>query len=151
MITNWTSKKQGTVSLSSTEAEYQALSECTQEAIFTQNLITEITGEMKTAIIYEDNLGAIFLLKNQQISQRTKHIDIRHHYMRNLMEDKRIEVRFIRSEENAADIETKNTDGKTFEKHTASIRNGILKCWMEDVKAAQSDRRIESVKQEKQD
>jgi hypothetical protein len=67
------------------------------------------------------------------------------------MEDKRIEVRFIRSEENAADIETKNTDGKTFEKHTASIRNGILKCWMEDVKAAQSDRRIESVKQEKQD
>jgi hypothetical protein len=45
MLTNSTSKKQQTVSLSSLEAEYQALSECTQEAVFTRNLVKELTGQ----------------------------------------------------------------------------------------------------------
>ena len=81
MITNWTSKKQSTVALSSTEAEYQSLSECAQEAVFTQSLLWEILGEVTMAIIYEDNLGAIYLTKNQQVSARTKHIDIRHHFL----------------------------------------------------------------------
>jgi hypothetical protein len=60
MTTNWASKKQQTVPLSSSEAEYQALSECVQEPVFTQNLVQELTGEKKPAIIYEDNLGTIF-------------------------------------------------------------------------------------------
>jgi len=143
MITNWTSKKQGTVSLSSTEAEYQALSDCTQEAVFTQNLLEELTNDRETAIIYEDNLGAIYLLKNQQISPRTKHIDIRHHYMRDLKAEDRIDIRFVRSEDNYADIATKNTEKATHDKHANSIRNGTLKCWMEDVKADPSVRLYE--------
>jgi hypothetical protein len=49
-----------------------------QEAVFTQNLVEELIGQKKPAIIYEDNLGTIFLVKNQQVSSRTKHIDIRH-------------------------------------------------------------------------
>jgi hypothetical protein len=60
MITNWRSKKQQTVSLSSSEAEYQALSECTQEEVFTRNLVEDLTGQKKPAIIYEDNLATIF-------------------------------------------------------------------------------------------
>jgi hypothetical protein len=151
MITNWTSKKQGTVSLSSTEAEYQALSDCTQEAMFTQSLLEELTGERKKAIIYEDNLGAIYLLKNQQISPRTKHIDIRHHYMRDLHQEGRIDVRFVRSEDNPADIETKNTDKQTHDRHATNIRNGTMKCWMEDVKADPSVRQFEPGKGNKQD
>jgi hypothetical protein len=135
MITNWTSKKQSTVSLSSTEAEYQALSECVQEAIFTQSLIQELTGECNTAIIYEDNIGAIFLVKNQQVSARTKHIDVRHHYMRDLHESKRIEVRFKRTDKNSSDILTKNTPKAIYEKHASTIRDGTLSCWKEDVKA----------------
>jgi hypothetical protein len=85
-ISNWTSKKQGSVTFSSTEAEYYALSECAQEAIFTQNLLMELTKMRQTAIIYEDNLGDIFLTKNQQLSQRTKHRDIRQHFLRNLVD-----------------------------------------------------------------
>ena len=99
MTTSWSSKKQATVSLSSTEAEYQSLSDCAQEAVFTQNLIEELTGIKLRAIIYEDNLGAIYLVKNQQVSARTKHIDIRHHYLRDLQGD-RIDIRFVRSEDN---------------------------------------------------
>jgi hypothetical protein len=87
MTNNWTSKKQNTVSLSSSEAEYQALSECVQESVFTPNLVEELTGKRKLAIIYEDNLGTIFLVKNQQVSSRTNHIDIRYHYMRDLQDN----------------------------------------------------------------
>jgi hypothetical protein len=111
------------------------LSECAQEAIFTQSLIQEITGELKTAIIYEDNLGAIYLVKNRQVSGRTKHIDVRHHYLRDLHSDEKIEIRFKRSEDNSADIMTKNTNKELFEKHTELIRTGNLTCWKEDVKS----------------
>ena len=133
-ISNWTSKKQGAVTLSSTEAEYYALSECAQEAIFTQNLLMELTKIKQTAIIYEDNLGAIFLTKNHQVSQRTKHIDIRQHFLRDLVEDKLLEVRFVRSENNSSDITTKNTPQDLHEKHTTKLKQGKLDCWKEDVK-----------------
>ena len=97
MITNWSSKKQNTVSLSSTEAEYQALSQCAQETMFTTNLIEEITGTNTTpGIIYEDNLGAMFLAKNAQVSARTKQIDVRHHFIRELLEQKKIQLKFIK-------------------------------------------------------
>jgi hypothetical protein len=110
MNTNWTSTKQHTVSFSSSEAEFQALSECVQEAVFTQNLIEELAGQKKPAIIYEEDLGTIFQVKNQQVSSRTKHIDIRHHFIRDLQDKKELDVRFKRSENNSADIMTKNND-----------------------------------------
>ena len=87
-----------------------------------QNLLMELTGEKKPAIIYEDNLGAIFLVKNQQVSARTKHIDIRHHYMRELQAKKDLDERFKRSEENSADIMTKNTTRDIHEKHTQEYK-----------------------------
>jgi hypothetical protein len=90
------------------------LSECVHEAVFTQNLLMELTGEIKAATIYKDNLGEIFLVKNQQISTRTKHIDIRHHFMRELQANKYLIVRFKRSEK------------VIHEKHTKKIRNGTL-------------------------
>jgi hypothetical protein len=129
MIANWTSKKQQTVSLSSSEAEHQALSECTQEAVFTRNLV----GQKKPAIIYEDNLGTIFLVKNRKVSSRTKHIDIRHHFMRDLQDRKELDVRLKRSKNNSADIMTKNTTKDIHENHIKQIRNGSLPFWKEYV------------------
>jgi hypothetical protein len=126
MTTNWTSKKLQTVSLSSSEVEYQALSECIQESVFTQNLVQELTRVKKPAIISEDNLGTIFLVKNQQVSSGTKNIDIRHHFMRDLQEKKDLDVRFKRSENNSADIMTKNTAREVHKKHSKSIRKGTI-------------------------
>jgi hypothetical protein len=134
MTINWTSKKQHMVSLSSPEVEYQALSECVQEAVFIQNLVEELTGERKPAIIYEDNLGTFFLAKNQQVSARTKHIEIRHHFMRDLQDKKELDVRFKRSENNLADIMTNNTPREIHDKHTQQVRDGALPFWKEDVK-----------------
>jgi hypothetical protein len=135
MITSWSCKKQGTVALSSTEAEYNGLSECAQESLFTQSLIYELTGERLPAIIYEDNIGAIYLVKNQQVSARTKHINISHHYLRDLHGTKRLIVRFKRSKDNSSDIMTKNTPRAIHLQHTKSIRPGMLTCWREDVKS----------------
>jgi hypothetical protein len=102
--------------------------------VFTQNLVEELRGQRKPAIIYEDNLGTIFLVKNQQISARTIHIDIRHHFMRDLQDKKELNVRFKRSENNSADIMTKNTPREINYKHTQQVRDGILPFWKEDVK-----------------
>ena len=59
-----------------------ALAECAQEAVFTRMLIFKLTGETKTALIYGNNIELLFLSGNRQVSQRTKHIDILHHYLR---------------------------------------------------------------------
>jgi hypothetical protein len=102
--------------------------------VFTQNLVEELAGQRKPAIIYEDNLGTIFLVKNQQVSSRTNHIDIRHHFMRDLQDKKELDVRFKRSENNSADIMTKNTPMEIHDKHTQQVRDGALPFWTEDVK-----------------
>jgi hypothetical protein len=80
--------------------------------------------------MYEDNLGTIFLVKNQQVSSRTKH---RHHFMRDLQEQKDLDVRFKRSENNSEDIMTKNMTRDVHDKHSKSIRKGNSEVWKEDV------------------
>ena len=90
---------------------------------------------MNPAIIYGDNLGSIFLSKNTQVSARTKHIDIKHHYIRELREKGRLDIRFERSEDNTSDIMTKNLNRELHVKHADNIRNGTLACWREDVKS----------------
>jgi hypothetical protein len=127
MANNWTS-------FSSAEAEYQALSECVQEALFIQNLVEELTGRRKPEIIYEYNLGTIFLVKNQQVSARTKHIDIRNHLMRDQQDKKELYTRFKRSENNSADIMIENTPREIHDKHTQQVRGGVLPFWKLDVK-----------------
>ncbi|KAG2782680.1 hypothetical protein PC111_g24477 [Phytophthora cactorum] len=86
---SWRSKKQRTVALSSTEAEYMALSEATQEAVWLKVFLCEL-GEMandEAVKIYEDNQGSIALAKNPEFHKRTKHIDIRYHFVREKVED----------------------------------------------------------------
>ena len=62
--------------------------------------------------------------KNQQISQRTKHIDVRYHFIKNLVETKVIDLKYIKSKDNIADIFTKNVKEETFEKHANTINKG---------------------------
>jgi hypothetical protein len=109
------------------------LSEGVQEAVFTQNLVMELTGGRKPTIIYEYNLGAILLVKNQQVSSRTKHIDKRHHFMGDMQAKKGLDVRVKRSDDNSADIMTKNTTRNKHKKRINKIRNGTLAFWKEDV------------------
>jgi hypothetical protein len=92
--------------------------------VFTRNLVEELAGQKKPAIMYEDNLGKIFL-KNQQVSARTKHIDIRHHFMRDVQDRKEMDVRFKRSENNSADIMTKNMTRISMTNTSSSLETAL--------------------------
>ena len=104
---SWEARKQRTVAFSSTEAEYMALSEGTKEAIYLQNFIQELGIESSRTVIYNDNQGACQLIKNPVFHSRTKHIDIRHHFIREAYEENKIEPKYLSTEEMTADILTK--------------------------------------------
>ena len=87
--------------------------------------------------VYEDNLGAIYLVKNQHFDAWTKHIDVRAHFIRELEDQGYLMIQIVRSEENSADILIKNCPEKLHTKHVARIRNGNLESWREDVEDKQ--------------
>jgi len=106
------------VTLSSTEAKYVAVSEVCAEIIFIKYLLEFVGVNVKYPItVMCDNVGAIFLSNNAKNSNRTKHVDIRAHFVRQYVEDGIIKVNFVRSADNEADTFTKNVSGKIFRKH----------------------------------
>ena len=74
--------------------------------------------------IHVDNVGAIFLANNANTGQRTRHIDVRYHYVREYIEDGIVMIRFVKSEDNDADPYTKNTPNNIYEKHTSKYMDG---------------------------
>ena len=132
-LTSWSSKKQVTVALSSTEAEYQACSSAAAQVKFERQYLKELLGKdqlnsysegILPGVIYNDNTGAISLVRNMQTNARTKHIDIRYHFIRQLHEDGEIQLTFVRSARNCADICTKNLPESLFRTHTEFIKRG---------------------------
>ena len=82
-IIDWQCKKQTTVALSSTEAEYMAISEVTKEVMWMIAILTELKQKVVTPVtIYVDNQSAIKISENDTAHHRTKHIDISHHFIR---------------------------------------------------------------------
>ena len=107
-VISWCSKLQTTVALSSTEAEYMALCAAAQEAVHLRRLLSDLGFEQKgPTIIYEDNQSCIALAKNPVHHARTKHIDIRFHYTREKIEDGEIDVVYVPTSEQLADVLTK--------------------------------------------
>ena len=114
----WKSRLQKTVSLSSTEAEYYALSEASKEIKFIVQVLLSIDIKVKLpVIVHVDNIGAIFMSENNTATSRTKHIDARYHFVREFIEDGFIKIIFVKSEDNQADIFTKNVNGDIYDKH----------------------------------
>lgn len=107
-IISWQSRSQKTIALSSTEAEYMALSDCAWQAAWMRNLLQEINFPVGAIPIYGDNQGSIFLASNPVQERWTKHIDIRYHHIRERVENKEVELSFVEGSENPADMFTKN-------------------------------------------
>ena len=135
-IVGFSSKKQNVVSLSSAEAELISYVEGCQNARFTQQFLSEIIGYEPTAVIMEDNLGCIYLIKNQKTSSRTKHLAVRHLFGRDLYIANKVIPTFVRSEENISDGLTKNQPAQLFVEHENVLLNGILPYRREDVEEA---------------
>jgi len=109
----WQSKKQPTVALSSAEAEYMAASQATREAMWLRFLMEDLgfaDTVVTPTIIYSDNQGAIALSKNPEHHARSKHIDLRHHFIREQVEAGAVDLRYVPTEEMAADVLTKPLD-----------------------------------------
>ena len=84
-----------------------ALTECIQEALFLKMLLSDIITIREPIDIYGDNQGAISLVKNPIVSTRSKHIDIKHHFIRDHYVSKKIDVTHIGTSDNVADLFTK--------------------------------------------
>ena len=110
-------KKQPVVALSTSEAEYIALSYAVQEAIWLKSLLTSVGVVVdKPIIIKEDNQGAIAIAKDPVKHTRAKHIDIRFHFLRDIVKLRDIELGYCATENMTADILTKPVSKNKFVK-----------------------------------
>jgi hypothetical protein len=115
----WKSKSGKSVTLSSTEAEYVGISEVAKEILFVKQILEGVGIVINYPITIKcDNIGAIYLSNNYSTSQRTKHIDTRFHFVRGYVEENILKIVFVRSEDNDADIFTKNVTEELFKKHS---------------------------------
>lgn len=117
----WASRKQPVVALSTAESEYIALSAAAQEAAWLQKLLSDLNISPQPIVMMEDNQGAIALAKNPVAHSRTKHIDIRFHYIREAQENGLIQIRYCPTEEMLADLLTKPLPRSAFERLRYSL------------------------------
>ncbi|KAG6470071.1 hypothetical protein ZIOFF_071123 [Zingiber officinale] len=111
-LVSWNSQKQKTVALSSCEVEFMAATTATCHALWLRSLTSELTGEKtKPVTLFVDNKYAIALMKNPVFHGRSKHIDIRFHFIRECVENGQIVVEFINTGEQRADVLTKALPG----------------------------------------
>jgi len=104
---SWKSGLQRVVALSTTESEYMSLTEAVKEAVWLKGLLKEFGYNQKSVEIFCDSQSAIALSKNNVHHERTKHIDVKCHYIREIIASGDIDVVKISTEKNPADIFTK--------------------------------------------
>ena len=104
---SWKTRKQPTVALSTCEAEYMAVTHAVQEGIFLRQLLLDLRYPDMTINLFVDNKGAIDLSNNPVHHNRSKHIDIRYHFVRNYVQDGTVSICHVPSQDNYADYFTK--------------------------------------------
>eukprot|EP00253_Pinus_taeda_P006925 PITA_06925 len=113
---SWASQKQSIVALSTAEAEYVASTAAACQAVWMRRMLRSLGQEQaKQQVIFCDNSSAIALSKNSVFHKRTKHIDTRFHYIRELVSNGEIALEHCRTQEQVAEILTKPLDQKSFE------------------------------------
>ena len=122
---SWDSSTQKIVTLSTGEAEYVALGDGVKEGLFVKAVSSFIVPELseKCFNVFVDNESAISLATNPLSSARTKHIDVRFHFIRELVRSGTIAVEHVPTKEQHADILTKALTGATFRDHRAFLMN----------------------------
>ncbi|GJR94997.1 putative ribonuclease H-like domain-containing protein [Tanacetum coccineum] len=136
-LISWQCKKQTIVATSTTEAEYVAAASGCGQVLWIQNQLLDYGYNFMNTKIYIDNNSAICIVKNPVYHSRTKHIDIRHHFIRDCYEKKLINVDHIHTDNNVADLLTKPFDVGRFQYLVAEhvmkrllwcIKSGITSC-----------------------
>ena len=131
------SRKIRCITLSSTESEIHAMSTAGQQVKFMCMLLDECflhkSEERLMAWLYNDNIGGLFLANNKQVSMRTKHIDIRALFIRELKQTGVLEVFYEKSNNLVPDLLSKNLAQEAFDRHQRSLQFGTMIAWREDV------------------
>jgi len=110
----WRSRKQNSVATSTVEAEYLALSFAAKQQLWLQSALNELGLSIIPSALSTDNEGTVDLVHNPRISDRSKHIDIAYHHVRDLVETGKLIVLHVPSTDNLADICTKALPGPRF-------------------------------------
>lgn len=103
----WASKKQSAVTLSTVESEYIAGAMCAAELLYIKGLTSELGPVKCSVVMIVDNQSAISMMCNYENTKRSKHIDIKVHFLKDIVYKKFIEVKYVQSELNVADCLTK--------------------------------------------
>ncbi|KAG9453126.1 hypothetical protein H6P81_006030 [Aristolochia fimbriata] len=111
----WYNKKQNSISLSTIEAEYIAAGSCCAQLLWMKQMLADYGVLSGVLTVYSDNTSAINISKNPVQHSRTKHIDIQHHFIRELVEGGKVTLEYLSIENQLADIFTKSLDAKRFE------------------------------------
>lgn len=114
-IITWQSKKQVVVTLSTCEAEYVSLSDCIKECIFVKQILIEIASCNLPIVVFEDNQSCIKMAKTWE-TKRSKHIDVRFHFVKDLVDQGQFKIEYISTAEQPADLFTKGLTSIKFEK-----------------------------------
>jgi hypothetical protein len=131
-LISWSSKHQNTVSRSSAEAEYRAVANAVAEATLLRQLLTELhTPLRKTTLVYCDNISAIYMSSNPVQHQRTKHVEIDLHFIRERVAVGDVRVLHVPTTSQFADIFTKGLPSSVFAEFRSS-----LNVWSPDASTA---------------
>jgi len=105
---SWVSRKQKTVATSATEAEYMALSDAVKQICCIKSLLEELSFDIPPVVLYEDNMGSIFLAQNPAQERQMKHINIHHHFIHECIQERKvIQLWHISTDKQLADVFTK--------------------------------------------
>ena len=119
---SWYSKKQSQVATSTAEAEYTAIFQASQQACWVRQFLEAIGKPLsEPLVIYSDSQSALAIAKGTGTHSKSKHFDTRYHAVRNRVRDREIELRYISTEQNAADFLTKQLPRNKFHNALANI------------------------------
>ena len=106
-LISWSSKKQQTVALSTAEAEYLAAASCAAEILYLKNLAEDFSQNDVNTTLLVDNQSALAMIQNYENTKRSKHIDIKVHFIKDIVAKGLVKVNYIPTEKNVSDIFTK--------------------------------------------
>ncbi|GJU14893.1 putative ribonuclease H-like domain-containing protein [Tanacetum coccineum] len=146
-LISWQCKKQTIVANSTTEAEYVAAANCCGQVLWIQNQMLDYGFNFMNTKIYIDNESTICIVKNLVFHSKTKHIEIRHHFIRDSYEKRLIQVIKIHTDHNVADLLIKAFDVSRFNFLVASIGPTIYAFYIEQFWNTATSKTVNSVKQ----